>query len=117
MSATQLNLMDLFDGKTLAKAGLSVALEHAEGVAPGWKERAWQLFLEWLCSKPQGYCFRVEQFREWVKDKIECPPSLRSYGMVSKRGVKEGLICFNRKVTVSNPKAHAANANEWRVIG
>ncbi len=113
----QLNLMDLFDGKTLAKAGLELALESAEKKDSGWQSKCWLLFLDWLRYKPQGYLFMIEDFRRFAEGRIVPPPSNRAFAFLAKRGQKENLICFNRIKKVNNRLAHSANANEYRVIG
>lgn len=104
-----------FSGDQLAEAGLSVAVENADRKEPGWSERVWELFKEWLSERPAGHRFLIEDFRFHLELKglIEQPPSLRAYGILSVRGQKAGLIQSAGTVKVKNPKAHSANANVW----
>lgn len=116
---TQLSILDLLDGKQLAATGLEMAVDHAEGVAPGWKERAWKVFLEWLSAQKYRSTFKIEQFRIWceLNDKIEKPPSKRAYGFLPIKAAKEQLIAKAGYSQVTNPKAHSANCSLWMVIG
>lgn len=105
-----------FSAEQLAEAGLSLALESAENNEPGWTDRCLQLFIAWLSHRPRHHQFTIEQFRAYLKeyDLIEDPPSLRAYGVLSKRGVKYGWIEFVDKVSTKGSKAHGANAALWR---
>lgn len=99
-------------GKELAENGLRVAVNNANREFPGWQERCWGLFLRWIKKRPAGGQFLMESFRNDCKEysMIEEPNSLRAFGFVSKRAMKEGLIKQIGTAKVSNPKAHNANA-------
>lgn len=100
------------NGKELAEHGLSVAVNNANKHFPGWSERCWDLFKRWIGKKEKGYRFLMEEFREDCRKwkMIEEPPSLRSYGHITKRALKEGLVITAGTGKVENPKAHNANA-------
>lgn len=105
-----------FTGEQLARAGLSLAVDHADKTEPGWSDRCWQLFKVWLSRKPRYFEFMIEDFRSYLNkyDLIENPPSLRAFGMISKRGLKSGFIEHAGICKVKNRKAHATPANLWR---
>jgi hypothetical protein len=105
-------------GKQLAEAGLSLALQTADNEFPGWSDRCYRLFLRWINKKPKGFEFLMESFRTdcYKYNMIEKPRNLRSFGMVSKRAQKQGLIECIGTGQVVNPTAHNANAAKWRKI-
>jgi hypothetical protein len=118
----QLNIFDLLKdttGEKLAETGLQMAVDSAENAAPGWKERCWQLFLEWLSQQKHRSTFRTETFRVWCElgERIEKPPSSRAYGFIPKRAVKEELISWAGYDKAVNKKAHATPCSLWMVIG
>lgn len=116
---SQLSILDLIaEGQQKAHEGLARAVDHADRETPGWKERCWTLFLEWLDRMPAGFRFKVEDFRLYVEaqGKLEQPPSLRAFGLVSIRALKAGLIVSRGTVKVNNPKARRANVGLWEKI-
>lgn len=102
-------------GKSLAEAGLSLAVETAEKEFPDWGKRCWALFEKWISKKPVGFEFLLESFRQdcYKWNMIERPRSDRAFGMVSKMAVKRGMIKSNGTKKVSNILAHSANAALW----
>lgn len=116
----QLSILDLLqDGQKLAETGLQLAVDHAEGVAPGWKERAWKLFIEWLSQQKHRQEFKMEQFRLWcvLNDKIEKPPTDKAFGFLPLKAAKEELVQKVGYAKSTNPKSHCRPCTLWMVIG
>jgi len=111
-------LDEIEEAHRLAEKGLHEAVAHANAEHPGWKERCWKIFVEWVTNKPPGYHFMIEDFRLYVAchKKIEKPPSLRSFGFLSKRANELGLIQHAGIEKTKNKTAHGANASIWCVI-
>lgn len=103
-----------YSGKELKEKGIKRAIDNAERVNPGWKETAYWYFKYWI--RYQDRPFKLESFREWCKDLIPPPPSLRAFGGVVQRAKKENLIRHVGFTQVENPKAHHANASLWQRI-
>lgn len=115
----QLSLLDAIqEGQKLRDTGIQQAKDTANRVYPGWSDRCWKLFIDWLSEKPYGYQFRIESFRVYLELNrlIESPKNKRSYGFVSVKALKERLIKSNGCEKVVNPKAHCANAGLWMKI-
>lgn len=114
----QLSILDAIESQNRADEGLQKAVDHAGQVHPEWKERCWGLFRSWLLTKHAGFTFMTEDFRLWVElnNKIEQPPSLRAFGFLSIKALREGLIKHNGTARTTNPKAHRTPANVWRVV-
>lgn len=115
MKCSQLDMFKQDEGKRLADAGLNLAVDTANTEHPGWAERCWQLFWQWLNKKPMYFEFMIEDFREYLNkyDLLEKPKSDRAFGFISKKAVSRGLIELSRIVRVKNKKAHCANAALW----
>lgn len=101
-------------GKTLKEAGMRKAVAHANQVHPDWSEKVYWFFKYWIRYQKQP--FKMESFREWCKDLIPEPPSLRAYGPIPARAKKEGLIVHAGYAQVENAKAHRANCSLWRRV-
>lgn len=115
--ATQLSILDaIAEGELLAQEKMHAAVAAANRQHPGWKERCWKLFKEWVMSKPPGYHFMIEDFRESCKDKIETPKSNTAFGFLSVKANRDGLIQHAGTAKVKNKKAHRTPANVWSVI-
>lgn len=117
--STQLSILDaIAEGELLAQEKMHAAVAAANRQHPGWKERCWNLFKEWVMNKPPGYHFMIEDFRLHVEinKKLEMPKSNRAFGFLSVKGNKDGLIEFAGIEKVKNSKAHRANAAVWSVI-
>lgn len=115
----QISIFDAVQGQTLALTGLQLAQETAEKQFPGWNDRCWELFVQWINTKPRGYEFLIEDFREYLQGYglIEMPPSLRSFGFIALK--KEGKNLMEKTgytKKVANKKAHRANASVWRKL-
>lgn len=101
-------------GKTLKEKGMKRSLESAERVNPGWQEKAYWYFKYWIRYQKQP--FKMESFREWCKDLIPEPPSLRAFGAIVRRAKKEGLIKHIDYTQTENPKSHQANCSLWQRV-
>lgn len=116
MRYNQLDIFNQDEGKRLADAGLSLAVETANREHTGWSDRCWNLFYQWLNNKPRYFEFMIEDFREYLSiyGLLEMPKSNRAFGFISKRALKHELIEFGKITNVKNPKAHCARATTWR---
>ena len=105
-------------GYYLAHAGMQQALTTAENASPNWFESAYTYFRHWLGTLPPGYTFLLEDARIRAEQlgTIPIPPSKRAWANVVYKARKEGLIVKNGVRSVTNPKAHAAMATEWRKL-
>lgn len=101
---------NLFTGESLANSGMELAKESADRKEPGWSERVWEKFKEWLASKPVGFEFMMEDFRDHEKGDIKG----QAFGFISKRARKEKLIEFSGLSRTKNPISHNRPANVWR---
>ncbi len=116
---TQLSILDAIrEGEALKQQGINTAVSHANAVGPDWSGRVWDIFIEWLANKPVGYQFMTEDFRLHcvAQQRIEQPPSLRAYGFIAPKAVREKLIQYHNTKKVLNPKAHQARASVWSKI-
>jgi len=106
------------EGEALAMQGLQRATDKADKDSPGWKERCYSLFKEWINLKPAYFEFMTEDFRNHLERnaKIETPNSKTAYGFIPLKALREGLIERWGYGKVSNKAAHAANASVWRKI-
>lgn len=106
------------EGEFLRDHGIQTAIDHADGVAPGWSQKAFNLFTEWIKDKGKGRQFKTEDFRIdcRLQDLISKPPSDRSFGALAVRAAKAGLIKKVGHATVVNPKAHRCFASLWEVV-
>lgn len=109
--------LDAFESSRARDEGIERAKSHADVVDPGWSERAYRMFTDWLSGWAKDYCFTIEQFRQSAEIRgLERPPSNRAYGSIAVRAKKEGLIKTERTVKVINKLAHRANAALWQKI-
>jgi hypothetical protein len=112
----QLSIFDERLASDFAEAGLSLAIESAERKQKDWKRIVWQHFLLWLRRKKRfSDEFMIEDFRKYLEDYdlVEMPPSLRAFGFISKKAVREGWIIFAGIKKCKNVKAHATPVNVW----
>lgn len=106
--------MSLEFGRIERDKGLAQAIDHADESSWGWSDKAYDMFKVWIKNKPDGYEFMTEDFRVDIFGKIDDPPSLRAFGGISGRAVRDGLIEKAGYRQVKNVKAHAANAALWK---
>lgn len=92
-------------------AGINLALEHADAVAPAWAERAYTVFLAYAKVTPR---FTAEQMREACADQIEAPPQLRAWGGIIQKASRAGIIHFDSWSTMKAANVHCSSARVWR---
>lgn len=119
MTYIQTDILTLIaEGEALKEKGLQAAVDHANGNTPGWSDKIYSLFKEWLETKRSGYQFKTEDFRVWVElnDKIVTKASKRAYGFICPKAAKSGLIRSAGQTKVNNPTAHRCFASLWEKI-
>lgn len=104
--------LDIFQARQSRDKGMTKAINHADEVSPGWGEVAYDYFKTFVSRQHEP--FKIEDFREWVKDFIPAPPSLRSYGVVTMKAARKGLITHVGYAKVKNARAHMANCAVWK---
>jgi hypothetical protein len=110
-----MNQMNFFESIEAKNAGIKTATDHAEAVSPGWNQKAYQLFLEFLSEHPGT--FMAEDFRAYCAlVDFDLPPSARAFGGVIVRARIAGLIEKVGYRNVRNVKAHATPAALWQAI-
>lgn len=113
-SGAQLNgtQTTLFSGEALKNAGIRLASESAENKERGWNDRAYDFLENFIKERTSD--FMCEDFRDYCqRHGLTAPPSLRAYGSIIVKALRNGLIRQTGYAKVSNPKAHKANAARW----
>lgn len=100
--------------RTARDKGIQQATDHADAVHDSWSDKAYGHFRTFVSQ--QNGPFKIESFREWVKDFLPLPPSLRAFGSITVRAVRAGLIKRIGYTQVTNIKAHRANCALWQKI-
>lgn len=92
--STQLTInLDQTRSRAARDAGILKAVTNADAAIPGWSEKAYEMFKEWLSGWAVGHKFQVETFRVSAYARgLEKPPSDRSFTVVVKRAKKDKLI-------------------------
>lgn len=109
----QLSIFDQPTGEELRDAGIQQAVMHADEVTEKWSEEASRYLDTFLIYNSDP--FMAEQFREYCeKYRLPTPPSLRAFGGVITRALKDGKIKKVGYGTVNNPKAHCTPAAIWQ---
>lgn len=108
------NQLDLNFSRAARDKGIKQAADHADQVHDSWSERAYGHFITFV-SLQKG-SFRIEQYREWVKDILPSPPSDRAYGAIAVRAVKAGLIKRVGYESVCNVRAHRTPVSVWQRV-
>jgi len=96
-------------GEELRDEGIQKAVEHADEVHESWSDKAYQFLLDY---DPQSE-FMTEDLRQASTRYLPEPPSLRAWGAVVVRAVKNGVIQRVGYRAVSNNKAHRTPASVW----
>lgn len=109
MSQVQL---DITFARKARDKGIKKAVDHADQAHPSWSQIAYGHFRTYVAQ--QKGPFLIEEYREWVKDLIEAPPSLRAFGALTMKAAREGLIRQVGFAKVRNERAHMANVAVWR---
>lgn len=104
--------LDLTFARQARDKGIKKAIDHADEVHPSWSVRAYGHFRTYVAM--QSAPFLIENFRAWVKDLIEAPPSLRAFGALTMKAAREKLIVQVGFAKVKNERAHMANVAVWR---
>jgi hypothetical protein len=113
MKATlRIEQLDITFSRRARDKGIKKAIDHADAVHPSWSEIAYGHFRTFVGL--QKGTFVIEEFRAWVKDLIVAPPSLRSFGALTMKAAREGLITQVGYTKVKNARAHMANVAMWR---
>lgn len=92
--------------------GITKAITNADRVHNSWSERCYEYFKTFV--RMQKGSFRIEEFRDWVENKIEKPPSLRAYGAITMKAARKGVIQHVGYAKVTNVRAHQANCAVWK---
>lgn len=98
--------------RTERDKGIEKAKRNADRVHDSWSDRCYDLFRLFVRLKDGS--FRIEEFRDWVVNKIEKPPSLRAYGAITMKAARVGLIRHVGYAKVKNARAHMANCAVWK---
>lgn len=106
--------MSLQFGKIERDKGLAQAVTHANEDSWGWSDKAYDLFKKWLAEKKVGDQFMIEDFRVDIFGKLEEPPSRRSFGGLTGKGVRDSLIEKAGYGQVKNVRAHATPVTIWK---
>lgn len=110
---TQLTL-DIYQSREQRDKGIEKAVSSANSASPGWGDRAFKMFKEWLAGWTPGHKFTIEQFRFSAEIQgLEKPPSSRAYGAIAVRAKKEGLVKAGDKVATESVTAHRCFATQW----
>jgi hypothetical protein len=105
--------LDISFGKKLRDAGIQQAVDHANEDSWYWSQKAYEKLLLFIENHPEP--FLAEQARDYAeRSGLEIPPSLRSWGSIIVKAVKEGKIIRVGYSQVSNAKAHRANSSLWK---
>lgn len=114
MATIQLNV---FEGRKNRDAGIAKAVGHAEKNNPGWNDKAFDMFKEWLSGWPSSFTFLMEDFRKCAQIRgLPDPPSARSFGGIALRAKFAGLIKSNGLKPTTSVTAHRCYANEWQKV-
>lgn len=96
--------------------GMALAVEHAEDVNAGWKDKAYRALLTFLHFNP-GMLFQAEDIRLWAEVRgLPHPPNNRAWGAIIVKAKKANRIQFIRIEATSGPSAHRANASVWKAL-
>lgn len=113
---TQLEL-DYTKAAEARDAGIDQSISHANEVIPGWSERAYNMFREWLSGWPSGFKFMIEDFRVSANARgLDKPPTARAFGNIAVQARKAGLIISNGQKPTTSVTAHRCYANQWQKV-
>ena len=94
------------------------ALDHAEAVAPGWKQYAMNYLVRYLAEiapRISSREFMAEDVRNWAhRNGLELPPTGRAWGGIITKAANMGLIIKVGLGYTKNKKAHKTPAAIWR---
>lgn len=106
----------LFSGDQLATAGMEIAKDHANSVSPGWSDRVWNQFKEWLKCSPENFEFMMEDYTDWLykNEPLLIPNKGQAFGFLSVKAKNVGLIEFAGLSKTKNPISHGRPGYLWR---
>jgi hypothetical protein len=102
-----------YEADKLAMAGMNAAADKAEQDKPGWRQKVWELYIQYVRSLDFETRFFLEDFRAWVAGKIDEPQDLHSCAHLSVKGQSAGLIKKAGYGKTRNKKAHGAPCSMW----
>lgn len=107
-----MNNLDLFTATDLKKAGMQLAIQHAEDKHEGWADEALNHLADFIRNRRTPFmCEEVRLYAESMG--LPKAPSNRAWGSIVQAAKKRQLIKHVGFSQVSNPKAHCANASLW----
>jgi hypothetical protein len=98
-------------GRQAAQAGIDVAIEHADRVAPEWRHLAYDALVAYARRHDT---FTIEQLREHLNGKLADPPSLRAWGGIARKAQHAGIIAHGGFVEATATNVHANVVTLWR---
>lgn len=94
--------------------GIKTAADHADAVAEGWSEAAFQHTRRFLEDKPSGHQFIGEEVRQFAeRSGLALPPDKRAWGAVMLRCARAGLMRKIGFTVASDPKVHCNPVSQW----
>lgn len=103
---------ELLTGDQLRDQGMTRAIDHANQVHANWSEDAYAFLIVFVATHKDE--FMCEDMRSSSEGIVPEPPSKRAWGAVVAKAAKSGLIKRKGFRSVSNAKAHSANASVWQ---
>lgn len=100
----------LFSGQELANRGINSAAAHADNKVKNWTEQAFMFYKEYA---EQNRTFMSEDVRMASIGIVPEPPSLRAWGAIARRAIKEGIISRVGHVSVKSPTGHCGLVSLW----
>jgi hypothetical protein len=108
------DLLDLMGGRHLANQGMERAIDHANAVNAGWGDAAFAKLAEYARWTP---FFTVEQMRAWAYSQgLPRPPNECSWGAVTTRARKSGVMTLGDYATAENASRHCGINRKWRSL-
>jgi hypothetical protein len=112
-----LKMMNEPTAKELGEQGMTRAVDHAERESPGWKDKCFDLFKEWLSKVPVGHRFLMEDFNEWaLENGLETPPSFNAFGHLPKRAAAKKLIHSTGVAVGKKKRGHGSWVCIWEKL-
>lgn len=103
-------------GRQRRDDGMNRAVTHANKIHSDWSDKAYAYLIQFVASRKPGETFLTEDIREDAGTVVPEPPSLRSWGAITMRAAREGLIVKVGHRAVKNKNANMAYASVWRRV-
>lgn len=101
-------------GRAGRDAGMQTAIEHADSIAPGWSDRAFELLVEHTRSRPPP--FTSPQFRILATQRgLASPASNMAWGSIFHRARKAGLLVRDGFEQYGDATMHSQTITRWKV--